>query len=194
MKYNPEIHHRRSIRLMDYDYSDFGFYFVTICTFKRELYFDNLKIKKIVELYWKQIPNNFKDVKLNTFIVMPNHLHGIIIIKNVRARFIAPNVDIAQNAVYHTGFDKSNPYNWHQKYNPMLSRKPILGKIIRYYKAKTTHKIRKSIGEKDYFAWQRNYYEHIIRNQKELNQIRDYIINNPKNWDQDTNNPKNFKM
>ena len=95
-----------------------------------------------------------------------------------------------------SGRDKSRPYNIRN--NPMSISDTTLGKILRYYKAKTTYEIHKYIGDQfvkfGYFQWQRNYYERIIRNNKELNRIRQYIINNPDNWETDRNNPKNFNL
>jgi len=103
---------------------------------------------------------------------MPNHLHGIIII--VGAQFIAPD---KENHAVDPQPTKEDPIN----------RSPILGKIIRTFKALASRRIRLS-GSKE-FGWQRNYYEHVIRNEDSLNKIREYIITNPLRWDLDRENP-----
>ena len=144
MNYNPNIHNRNSIRLKHFDYSNDGKYFITICTKNRECNLGKIinahiklsKIGEIVQKYWNEIPQHFKNIKLDQFIIMPNHLHGIII-------------NHFKSAVKH--FCNKNNFN--------------------------------------HFQWQRNYYEHIIRNEFKLNRIREYIINNPLKWNYDRNNP-----
>jgi len=190
---------RRSIRLPEYDYSSYGWYFVTICAQDRELYFENDDVKQMIENMWTKLPTKF-DVDLDEYVVMPNRLHVIVVIKkndNVGARFIVPRRnEFDKSGFDQSGRDKSRPYNIRN--NPMSISDTTLGKILRYYKAKTTYEIHKYIGDQfvkfGYFQWQRNYYERIIRNNKELNRIRQYIINNPDNWETDRNNPKNFNL
>ncbi len=202
MEHRTEKHHRRTIRLKGYDYSQIGYYFVTICTANRSLYFEDAEMRRIAEDCWLGIPKHFNNVVLDEYVIMPNHIHGIIILNDVAARFIVPNGSQSRGSADdkskksggathgelgdRLGFDKSNRYRI--KNNPMRTEKHTLGKIIRFYKAKTTHVIRniKKLGS---FAWQRNYYEHIIRNDKELYRIREYIQNNPLNWDLDRENP-----
>lgn len=84
--YNPNIHHRRSIRLSGYDYTQVGSYFVTIVTYQRELLFDNSVFRKVAETMWERIPRNFHHVQLEEWVVMPNHLHGILWIVDGGAR------------------------------------------------------------------------------------------------------------
>jgi putative transposase len=168
-KCNPEKHHRRSIRLKEYDYSTPGAYFVTICVNDNRCLFGKVKsgkvvlsrVGKFVYQCWREIPYHFDSVKLVIFAIMPNHFHSILFL-DVGARFIVPKM----------GFDKSNPYI---KNNPMVLTQPTLGKIIISFKAKTTHQIRKYTKFNN-FQWQRNYYEHIIRNEEKLNLIREYIL------------------
>ncbi len=102
------------------------------------------------------------------------------------ARFIASNKRETDKTLHHKpGFDKSNHYI---KNNPMLSNPATLGKIMRSFKAQSTHMIRNAANYSD-FQWQRNYYDHIVRNEEELNRIREYIIYNPMKWQYDRENP-----
>ena len=78
MKYDPDTHHRKSIRLKTYDYSQAGIYFITVCTKDRKLFFENKSIKNIAEKHWLEISDHFKNVELDKYIIMPNHIHGII--------------------------------------------------------------------------------------------------------------------
>lgn len=164
MPYDPDKHHRRSIRLKNYDYNQPGSYFVTICTDERVCVFGNVVDNRvclndaglIVQGSWNSLPQRFSDVELDEFIIMPNHLHGII---TVGAQFIAPN-----------GSNKSH-----------IGQISLLGQIIRTFKASAAYQIHKtSLPE---FAWQVNYHERIIRKDGELDRIRrQYIINNPIRW------------
>jgi|SRR5579884_1429127 len=165
MKSNLNIHYRHSIRLKAFDYSQPGAYFITICTKKRELWLDVPEIKQIVEKYWIEIPKHFKNATLDYWVVMPNHLHGII---RLMPRVGVQHVEPLQN-----------------RYQQMIPQS--IGAIVRSYKSAVTSRCRK-IGF-EYFQWQRNYYERIIRNEEELNRIRQYIQNNPSNWNTDEENP-----
>lgn len=170
-KYDPNIHHRVSIRLKEYDYSQPGEYFVTICTKNRECLFGDVmngkmilnEYGKIAQQFWVEIPNHYPNIELDEFIVMPNHLHGIIII----------SVGI-QN------FESLPKRNQFQHIIPKS-----IGSIIRGFKIGVTKWFRQNT--EIYNVWQHNYYEHIIRNEKSLNEIREYIINNPINWEKDHN-------
>jgi len=179
--------HRRSIRLPDYDYSDFGYYFVTICAQDRELYFENDDVKQIIKNMWIKLPTKFNNIDLDACVVMPNHLHGIIVINNsVGATLVVAHDVVAQNKRAGT---RPAP----------TTKSKSLGNIIGAFKSITTHEYIQNIKTNNWhwFAgrlWQRNYYERIIRNNQELNRIRQYIINNPDNWETDRNNPKNFKL
>jgi REP element-mobilizing transposase RayT len=128
------------------------------------------EIGKIVEICWKEIPSHFMNVELNEFVVMPNHLHGII---KINEPVGVQNIEPLQNTYQHV-IPKS------------------LGSIIRSYKAAVTHECRKYRYHN--FHWQRNYYEHIIRNDNELNNIRDYIHNNVLQWALEKNNPNNIPL
>ncbi|NUO08167.1 MAG: transposase [Candidatus Brocadia sp.] len=187
MAYDPKIHHRRSIRLKEYDYSRNGAYFITVCVYDKKCIFGKIinesveltHIGKMVNDFWYEIPNHFKNVILDTFIVMPNHIHGIIIITGdcMDAVSTPPNINIDN------GRDGVSPPKW----------KRTLGQIIGYYKYQTTkiiNQMNKTAGD---HLWQRNYYDHIIRNVDNLNKIREYIIQNPLKWALDRENPENVK-
>ena len=187
MKYDPEKHHRRSIRLKGYDYSQSGGYFVTIVTQNRECLFGNVINRKmvlntfgrIIEYHWQRLPQHFKHIKLDVFQIMPNHLHGIIFI-----------VDIVVGAKHSNGDISNIQKKSFENALPLHGTKPgSLAAIMQNYQSVTTRKInhiRKISGQK---LWQRNYWEHIIRNEIELNRIREYIVNNPLKWKLDNENP-----
>ena len=207
MKYNPDIHHRKSIRLKGYDYSQEGAYFVTICTQNRECMLGEIKNGKmilndggvIVKKYWNEIPKHYPIVILDEFVVMPNHVHGIIIINrdNVGVNDYSPkNINANDYSPKNVGANDYSPKNITA--NDNLSRSirandnsPLqingtsnsLGAIVRGFKIGVTKWFRTNSGI--IIVWQKNYYEHIIRNEKSLNAIREYIINNPDNWEKD---------
>lgn len=158
MTYDPQKHHRRSIRLRGYEYSDPGAYFVTICTDERRYLFGEIiddemhlnDIGQAVQWIWNVMPERFPTVELDQYVIMPNHIHGIIIL---------------------------------HAYQGAMNCAPTLGLILRTFKALCTHYVR-AAGAAD-FAWQRNYYEHITRKEGNLDGIRQYIIENPACWKED---------
>ena len=174
MKYDPARHHRRSIRLRGYDYSQAGAYFVTVCVQGREPLFGDVvdgemrlnNAGQMVAQCWHELPAHFPHLELDEFVVMPNHMHGIII---VGAPFMAPYGPGAVN-------------------QGAINRAPTgLGEIVRSFKALAARRIRQA--GVTAFAWQRNYYEHIIRDEEPLNRIREYIVNNPLQWALERENP-----
>ena len=179
MEYNPEIHNRRSIRLKEYDYSQEGYYYVTICTKNMERWFGNVvngkmklsDIGEIVKFCWHDLPNHYAFCKLDEFVIMPNHVHGIIVID--RESFVGAGLKLALT-----------------KPAPTMKRHGLF-EIIRAFKTFSSRKIN-DLQKSLHFQWHRNYYEHIIRNEKELYFKRKYIINNPLKWDLDENNPAKF--
>jgi REP element-mobilizing transposase RayT len=181
-----------STRLPNKDYAANGYYFVTICTYKKFCYFGNIfnghmqlsQVGKIAQKHWQEIPNHFSHVYIDAYIIMPNHVHGIIIIdrppsiSNVETRYIASLQSSSQ------------PTN---KSNKFASLKPgSLQAIIHAYKASVTRWCRKN-GD-DIFCWQSRFYEHIIRNDGSLDKIREYILNNPTKWSEDENNPNTLSL
>ncbi|MBI5123723.1 transposase [Candidatus Roizmanbacteria bacterium] len=181
--------YRKQIRLKKYDYSDAGWYFVTICTQNSECLLGNIFNNKIVlnqkglliNDNWKQLINKFP-IELDEFVIMPNHVHGIIIIRQtniVGVSFMKPETKMTiSKSNHHMGLLN------HKK--GLINQTPTLGLIIRYFKSKCTYELHKDGFNND--LWQRNYYEHIIRNEFDLNRIRQYIRNNPMNWNEDRNN------
>lgn len=179
---------RRSIRLRDFDYSSPGEYFITICTQNRKCLFGKIidgemesnEIGIIARKFWQQIPDRYENVNLDAFVVMPNHIHGIIGIEY--------SLESRPAGVIH-----ELPLQIDDRENYRKSRRKMyLPKIIGWYKmnvSKQSNIILDNTGDR---FWQRNYYEHIIRNEKSLHQIRDYILNNPASWKEDQNHPENF--
>jgi REP element-mobilizing transposase RayT len=187
MRFDPERHHRRSIRLKGYDYSQPGAYFITICTQDRACLFGEvvdgeIRLNEYGHIAWRcwaEIPLHFPHAELDAFVVMPNHVHGIVILTVgarhdvVGARHAVP----LQNGV----FGKMEQFG-----------KPVPGSIptiVRSFKSASTRHINALRGTPGAPVWQRNYYEHIVRNEESLNRIREYIVTNPMRWALDHENP-----
>ena len=159
-----EFKSRKPNRLKEYDYSKEGCYYVTICTGERREYFGRIENDKMIlnnigdvaKKKWEELPK-YHNVELVSFVIMPNHMHGVIIINDI------------------VGAGPARP-----------SKKNNLSSIIGSYKSGVTRQINKinSAG----FQWQRSFYDHIVRTDESLYKIRDYIVNNPINWDVDKNN------
>ena len=189
MKFDPDIHHRHSIRLRGYDYSTAGYYFVTFCVQGRECLFGEIVDSEVVlnnaglmiENVWQKLPQRFPNVVLDSSVVMPNHFHGIIIIQPpVGAPLAAP--DDRQNGNTNQGAASSAPTD-----------NKTLGDVIRSFKSISAIGANKIIGRSGQPLWQRNYYERIIRNENELHQIQQYIHDNPMQWETDDENPANHQ-
>ena len=193
MKYNSEIHHRRSIRLKGYDYTQPGAYFVTICTFQRAHVFGEvvngemiLNVSgKIARDEWFKTAALRPYVKLyeDEFVIMPNHGHGVIWI-----------MDDGNDARALHGNTQSRAERRSAPTTPTKSVAPrSLGAIVRGYKSAVTYAINTHEKIRGSVVWQRNYYEHIIRNDRELKNIGWYILNNPLNWQLDRDNLQNIR-
>lgn len=174
MKFDPQKHHRRSIRLKGYDYSQSGAYFITLVTYRRECLFGNIvdgemrlsSMGRIADEHWRAIPEHFPQMELGAYVIMPNHVHGVIVIQSVGAtHWFAPTAN-----------------------GP---KRGSIGAIIGAYKMSVTRRIQKELNSTG--IWQRNYYEHIIRNDEEHNRIHLYIEANIDNWAMDTENPVSTK-
>jgi REP element-mobilizing transposase RayT len=173
-------HHRRSLRLKDYDYSQAGAYFITICTHKKESIFGEIRNREMILNRFGEITKNEwlkaailrRNVELDEFVVMPNHFHGIIIIEESNDVGATRRVAPTKESVTCTHTLKPN----------------TIGSIIGQFKSVVTKEIRKK--RFTHFRWQRNYYEHIIRNENDLNEVREYIVNNPLKWELDKDNPE----
>jgi REP element-mobilizing transposase RayT len=199
MKFDSQKYHRHSIRLKNYDYSQAGAYYVTIDVQNRECLFGEIvdgemilnEAGKMVEEQWNALPERFPSIDLDLHQVMPNHFHGIIVI--VGAAFMAaPSLvvirDMAMQNIDENGAGTS----------PALTIKPTLGDIVGAFKSIITNEYIKGVDNDNWprfykHLWQRNYYEHVIRDETDLNRIRDYIQSNPANWDQDEENPRFIK-
>ena len=177
---DPERKHRRSVRLAGYDYGSPGAYFVTICTHGRECIFNGPKFGDVVEATWRGISFHFPNVRSDEFVVMPNHVHGIVWILEanvVGAQHAAPLPAVAGLAGRHAA--------------PLRSVAPgSLGAIVRSFKSAVTKRLNEILGSPRALVWQRNYYERVIRNEGELRRVREYVRLNPLRWDFDCENPQ----
>ena len=231
MEYNPQIHHRRSIRLKGYDYSQAGAYFITICCHNRQCVFGEIPVGagftpahddktvtnahntgqpqgvaptlndygKIANDEWQKLPERFLNVELDVFVIMPNHMHGIIVLNDNDGAIMNNRSTINNRATA-----RVTPTN-----------KTIIGDIVGAYKSVVANECLKIYKSKwaDVGAipcgcpktcgcpyssrtgftpaptmgklWQRNYYEHIIRNEQSYQTICNYILNNPAKWNED---------
>ncbi len=185
---------RRSIRLKEYDYSQSGPYFVTICSSGKKFIFGDIRngimglseAGIIANECWNDLPNHFPNIELNEISIMPNHIHFIVIInKDIRrgTACCAQNDSIsrASAAPHYAQIDVKSQAG-------AAGRAPTAGSlsaIVGSYKSAVSNKINKMYGRPGISIWQRNYYEHVIRNEKELNATRNYIQLNPLNWKQD---------
>ncbi len=161
MKYDPDTHHRRSIRLDGYDYSQAGVYFITICSFRRacilgEIEAGQIKLGEIgtsIQRVWETLPNHYAHLSLDAFVIMPNHIHGLLVLDA----------------------------------NPSVAKRHDIPMIVGSFKSFSAREVRQI--EPSIQLWQRNYYEHIVREDDELDAIRNYIVSNPLQWDKDIDNP-----
>jgi len=198
-KYNPNIHHRRSIRLKGYDYAQAGLYFITICCERRDdrkglpaqqMPFGHIENDEMVlnELgniaynEWAKLAERFPNFELDVFQIMPNHIHGIIAL--VGATLAVAQIDgIAQN----DNDICDNKIGQLQKGQPQ-GIAPTVGDIVGAYKSLVANgclDIYKSKNEMMGKLWQRYYHEHIVRNEQSYQTISNYIINNPAKWGKD---------
>ncbi|HMU63804.1 MAG TPA: hypothetical protein PKD35_03870 [Nitrosomonas sp.] len=183
---NPTSHRRKSIRLQGYDYSQAGLYFITVCTHNRVPLFGEIvdgvmalnTAGQIVEKCWCAIPEHFPQVTLDEFVVMPNHVHGIITIgeNNVGAN------DVRANNVRANDYLPQPSNEIPRSLQHGTSR--TIGSMVRGFKIGVTRWFRANTDI--HKVWQRNYYEHIIRNEDSYLKIADYIQTNPQRWEIDT--------
>jgi REP-associated tyrosine transposase len=170
---SPNSTRRRSIRLPGHDYAQPGIYFVTICAQDRRCLFgdiENCELRhnaagRLISFWWEKLPEKYPYVMLDAFVLMPNHLHGILHITDI-------------------GGVAGRPHG----------AAPTLGMMVAWFKSMTTNAYIRAIRTQDWPAfdsrlWQRNFYEHIVRNERELDSIREYILNNPAAWSSERENP-----
>ena len=178
MAYNPSIHHRRSVRLRDRDYSQKGAYYVTVCTRHRECLFGDIihdemylnDAGKMIRSIWQELPNRFRNVELGRFIIMPNHLHSAFFIIRSVKNLGKPRI--------------------RAKDSPIGTLSGSVGRILQAFKSMTTDEYIQGVrrhGWKPFNRklWQRNYWDHIIRDENDYNRICEYIENNPSQWQTD---------
>ena len=176
--------HRRSIRLQGYDYAQVGAYFVTICTYQKECVFGQvvggeMRVNgggEIVLSAWNSLPDRFPSIVLDSFIIMPNHVHGIVMLGAIN------DVGAGQALPEKRGAASSAP---------TMNKITTFGDAVRAFKSISAIQVSRLLGRKGLPLWQRNYYEHIIRNEQSLDSIRQYIVNNPLRWAGDGENPVN---
>ncbi len=188
MGFNKELFREKfrikTTRLSNYDYSGDGWYFVTICTKKMVNYYGEIRdyimglneIGCITAKFWQEIPKHFKNVRIDEWVVMPNHVHGIVVIDRPNS-YLSQRKDAINRVSTNGGITKNR--------NPM--GKNCLGEIIRWFKGRTSFEIHKIHPN---FQWQSRFYDHIIESDKELCEIRDYIFYNPQMWNRDRNNKR----
>lgn len=168
---------RRSLRLRGFDYSKEGAYFVTICTQNREYLFGDVvdgkmrlnDVGRLVRTVWGGLAERFPSVELDAFVVMPNHVHGILVL--VGAGLALPVEGAASSA-------------------PTGTTSITLGNVLRAFKSMSAIRVNRLLPRSGKPFWQRNYYEHVIRNEESLNRIREYIATNPLRWELDRENPR----
>ena len=176
---------RKNLRLPEYDYAQQGAYFVTMCTKDKACLFgdivdDEMMLNDagvVVEKCWNDIPVHFPRVELDQFVVMPNHIHGILFIGDSSPIVGAKNLSPLRSSQIQKTYPGQKP----------CGTSKTIGSIVRGFKIGVTKWMRQHTSV--YFVWQRNYYERVIRNERELNDIREYIVNNPLKWALDHENP-----
>ena len=152
----PQTPRRKHLRIRGYDYSIPGYYFITICAHQRQLLLTRMDVCAAVTTAWLALPCRFPSVRLDAFVVMPNHVHGIVIL--------------------------------------MADGGPSLGQVLRAFKSISAIAANRLLGRCGEPLWQRNYYERVIRRERELEHVREYIANNPARWDDDQENPAHWQM
>ena len=192
--YNPN-----SNRCQNHDYSEEWFYFITICTKDRQNFLWNIVgWKMILNWMWEIVENDIlklseyhENLEIDEFIVMPNHIHMIMILKNKNVYTICR--DVSQKRLYNSLNKKFTNDNWKGNFSKISPKKWSIWNILKLFKWFLTKKLNKSYGSYIFnFAWQSNYYDRIIRGEKELFNIRKYIQENPQKWELDENNLDNF--
>lgn len=190
MTFNPDIHHRRTIRLRNFDYASAGAYFITICAQGRECLFGEVfdgamvanDAGRMLESVWSGLPERFSGIELDVFVIMPNHAHCILFLVGaplVGALSLVGAVPVVVDQ------------------NTRAGTRPApttVGDIVGAFKSVTTHEFSKGVTKSGWASfpgrlWQRNYFERVIRNDAELDKFRTYIMHNPDRWAEDEENP-----
>ncbi len=174
----PTTHRRRSLRLPRFDYTQQGAYFVTICTRNRACLLGDIvegrmhlsEAGRLAQVAWEDLPHHYPHVQIDVWVIMPNHMHGIVILAEVQATEDDMPVDVGAGL----------------KPAPTRHGLPEILRAFKTFSARRINALHNTVGTP---FWQRNYYEHIIRNEAALNRIRQYIADNPARWAEDPENP-----
>jgi putative transposase len=196
---------RKALRLPGYDYAEPGGYFVTVCTQGKKCAFGQIESGKmhlnpaghIVQQVWLGLPQRFPSRSLDSFVVMPNHMHGILVLVGAG---LAPPADVVARTPGNVAIDHSQK----SSFIPGISVRAtatggaspaptggsfVLGDVLRAFKSISTIEVNRLLRQRGVHLWQRNYYEHIVRNGDDMDNIRRYILDNPLQWDLDPENP-----
>ena len=191
MSFNPDFHHRRSIRLRDYDYSRAGAYFVTSCAFQRECLFGEVvdgemrlnDAGRLVTTICDSLPQRYPGLEVDAFVVMPNHIHGIVVIHD-------PVGAIHESPIFESDMKTGASRERAIRESPQQGRRTMtLSKVVGYLKMNTAKGINQARDNPGVPVWQRDYFERVIRDDRELDGIRQYIVDNPAKWGEDENHP-----
>jgi putative transposase len=193
-KYNPALHHRRSIRLKGYDYSKKGLYFITICVRNRLHLFGHIENSEMhlndaglmIGNEWLALCDRYPNIALHEWVIMPNHFHAILEILDG-----TDDTALSDAALGDTDDTALGDTELSDHKGTPLPKNPTLGQMLGAFKSITTVEYIRNVNthtwqQFDNKLWQRNYWEHIIRNNEENERIAEYIVNNPKKWDEDT--------
>ncbi len=197
MKYDPALHHRRSIRLKGYDYASPGVYFVTICVHNRECALGSVvdgqmvfsDEGRLVDQFWPMVADHFAGVAMDVSVTMPNHVHAIIVISRGAVSAPLPGGMTSPVPTMDASGDVGGATPPGGAYQKGVETPPLLGQIVAYFKYQTTKSINCLRGMPGVRFWQRNYWEHIIRNENELDALRGYACTNPLRWADDQLHP-----
>jgi putative transposase len=207
MPYDPKKHHRRSIRLKEYDYTSPGAYFVTICTQGHICIFGDVvdgeivlnAAGRMVQAVWESIPERFPTIQSDVYVIMPNHFHAIIVITDAHRRGDPRGRPGAgtRHAPIGAG-TRHAPIGASTRHAPTgatgATRRPALGNVVGAFKSITTHEYIVGVRNREWppfnrRLWQRNYWEHIIRNETSYQRIYRYVESNPACWENDQLHP-----
>ena len=174
---------RRRMRLKGYDYSTPGAYFITVCTQDRRPLFGRVfngkmspnRLGAVVEDCWAELPDHYGGVTLDAFVLMPNHVHGVILLED------EPNGP-SVGAGLQPAFARDE-----------ASRRHGVPEIVRAFKTFSARRINRMRASTGAPVWQRGFYDHVIRDQDELDRVRTYILDNPRKWSEDSDNPDNWR-
>lgn len=187
MSYNPDKHHRRSIRLKGYDYSSTGVYFITLCTYQRECLFGEIidgrmqlnQFGEIVAEEWLKSAKIRREIELDNWVVMPNHFHAIVVIDRALS-----GMGECHSSLPECHSSKSSPES-----NKIKMKPRSLSSFVTGFKSSVTRQINQIRHNSDCPVWQRNYYDRIVRDTEAWEKIYNYIDTNPRTWEIDRLHP-----